>query len=108
VGTKTPMALAGSNNTHAPNATFNDVAQNQYNFQTTNIQLALPAILGQAVSSAKFIASTIPHININQEQIKALSFSISTLLRALDAEYSAGRLLHSFTSAALDKLNKSV
>jgi hypothetical protein len=101
------MAFADANHVNVSDATFNDVGQNQYSFHTTNVHFAPPR-LALAFSSAEFISSLVPYVEMSQQQMKALSISVKTLLETLHAEYSAGRLVESLTSAALDKLHWSV
>lgn len=101
-------AFTGAHHANASDATFNDVGQNQYNLHTTNIQISSSARLAQAFSSAQLISSMVSHVEMEREQMKVLANSVNTLLRTLDAEYSAGRLIETTTSAALDGLNESV
>jgi len=93
--------LAGASDTDASKSTFNDVRQNQYN--VGHVQLVSPCLAG-ASSVANFISSLVP-VQASREQIRALSNSIDTLLKALDTEYFVGRLLEAHTSVALKNLS---
>lgn len=100
------MALAGAQNADVSKSTFNDVRQNQYNVGT--IQLASSPCLANAISEATFTASIVKQVQASREQIAGLASYIELLLTTLDAEYLAGRLLESKTSAALETLNQYV
>jgi len=102
-------AFTGAHYADALNATFNDVGQNQYNLlHTTNIQIISSPRLLQAFSSAQLISSMAAHVEMDREQLKTLANSVNTLVQALDAEHSEGRVIESITSAALEELNGSV
>jgi len=92
------MAFAGAHNVDAPHGIFNDVGQNQYNY---NFQLSP---LQPAFSVARSISSTVQHAESSREQLQGLAVSIHTLLRTLNAEYCTGRLSETDTSA-LENLN---
>jgi len=94
------MAFLSAQHVDAPRSTFSNVGQNQYNVGT--IQLA------PAFSAATFIASMVQQVQSCRQQIAALVSSIDTLLKTLDAEYLAGRLLVPQTSGTLQNLNKYV
>lgn len=99
------MAFAGAQNADASKSTFNDVRRNQINVGT--IQLASPSLV-TASSIINFAASMAQNVQASRQQIAALVSSIETLLKTLDAEYLAGRLLASQTSVALENLNQYV
>lgn len=103
--TRMSMAFTGAHHANLLDPTFNDIGQNQYNVQITNI--SSPHI-SRAFSAAQVISSMVAHVEIDREQLKALSSCINTLLRTISREYSAGRLLESTVSAALEELNKFV
>jgi hypothetical protein len=100
------MAFSGAHNIHVSDSIFNEVGGNQYNFQTTNIQVTSSSHLAQAFSAARLISSMVTHVEIDREQLKDLSQSIDTLLRELNAKCAANRLLDSTTSEVLEKLNE--
>jgi hypothetical protein len=89
------MAFAGAHNADASHGTFNDVGQSQFNNCV---------FLASAFSAAKDISCLVPQVEGSREQLQVLATSIETLLRTLDAEYSAGRLLETNTSLALHNL----
>jgi hypothetical protein len=97
------MAFAGASKAHIFDSTFNDIGKNQYNF---NIGCA--PCLSPSFSLATFITSMVEQVQSSPEQIKALLSAIDTLLKTLDAEYKAGRLLEAHTSVALDSLQTYV
>lgn len=97
------MAFNGAHYANAANGTFNDVRRDQYNVQ---IQISSLPHLAQSCSSAQLISSMVARVDIDREQMQVLSNSVNTLLRALDVEYSAGRLVESATSVALEGLNE--
>ena len=100
------MAFTGAHNIHVSDSIFNEVGGNQYNFQTTNIQVTSSPHLAQAFSAARLISSMVTHVEIDREQLKDLSQFVDTLLWGLNAEYAANRLLEFTTSEALEKLNE--
>ena len=100
------MAFTGAQNADASNSTFNDVRQNQYNVGT--IHLASSPCLTSAISEATFTASIVKQAQASREQMAELAFYVDVVLRTLDGEYLAGRLVESRTSAALENLNRSV
>jgi hypothetical protein len=100
------MAFAGALNADASKSTFNDVRQNQYNVGT--IQLSSSPSLTSAFTIANVTASMVQHVQESRQQIAALVSYVDTLLKIIDAEFAAGRLLASQTSAALEHLNQYV
>jgi hypothetical protein len=92
-------SITAAHNVEAHHGTFNDVGQNQYNY---NIQVAP---LQSALSTATIITSIVQQAESSREQLLVLGASVNTLLSALHAEYCAGRLLESNTSVSLKNLN---
>lgn len=99
------MAFASAHNVDASKCMFNDVRQNQYNVGT--IQLA-SSCLSPAFTMATFVASMVQQVQASRKQTASLVYSVGILLKTLDAEYLAGRLLVSQTSVALENLNQYV
>ena len=97
------MSFTGAD---ASKSIFNDVGQNQYNIG--KIQLASSPCLAPAFSVARFISSMAEQVRASREQVVALAASINTLLKTLDAEYHAKRLLEDQTSLALKNLTECV
>ena len=95
-------SITAAHNVEAHHGTFNDVGQNQYNY---NIQIAP---LRSALSTAAIISSIVQQAESSREQLQVLGASINTLLSTLRAEYFAGRLLENNNSDALKNLNSYV
>jgi hypothetical protein len=100
------MAFTAATGVDASKSIFNDVGQNQYNIG--QIQLAASPCLAPAFSVATFISSMAQQVRASREQVVALAASINTLLKTLDAEYHAERLLEDQTSSALKNLTEYV
>jgi hypothetical protein len=101
------MAFTGAQNANASHGTFNDVGNNQFNFNVSLANSASPC-LEPAFSTTSFISSMVQQATGSREQLQALAASVGTLLKTLDAEYCAGRLSDTGTSMALDNLNTYV
>jgi hypothetical protein len=92
------MAFPRAHNVDISEGVVNDVGNDQYNciFQL--------APLESAFSTAGDISSLVQRVEGSREQLQALAASINTLLRTIDSEYCAGRLLEANTSLALEHL----
>ena len=99
------MAFTGAQNANASHGTFNDVGNNQFNFNISLAHSASSPCLEPAFSTTSFISSMVQQTTGSREQLQALATSIGILLRTLDAEYCAGRLSD---TTALDNLNTYV
>ena len=88
----------------ARNSTFNNLYGDQHNH--TTIQLTLESRLAPAVSTYKLIVSAIRNAQTSGQQLSVLADCAFQLLQTLNAEYRAGRLVESSTSASLADLDR--
>ena len=102
------MAFTGAQNANASHGTFNDVGNNQFNFNVLLAPHSSSPCLEPAFSTIGFISSMVQQATGSREQLQALAASVGILLKTLDAEYCAGRLSDTGTSVALDNLNTYV
>ena len=72
------------------------------------LSLALVPYLGPAFSTFKFICSQIAQVQASNQQLEVLAQSLAQLLKTLNAEYSAGRLIKARTSTPLADLCRCV
>ena len=72
------------------------------------LSLAPVPYLGHAFSVLRFIWSSIQQVRASKQQLEALALSIAQLLRTLDREYRAGRLLQAGTSNPIAELARFV
>ena len=94
--------LAGAQNLNIPKGVFTDVARDQFIFNLNQSH----SPLGPLFSVSNVISSMAAHAKASQEQIKALAASIEALLKMLETEYHAGRLLETQSSVALESLQR--
>ena len=72
------------------------------------LSLAPLPYLSSAFSTLRYIWLSIEQIQTSKQQLEALAQSIAQLLQALDAEYTAERLLQDKTAVPLAELCKFV
>jgi len=72
------------------------------------LNLAPVPYLGPAFSTFKFIWSQIAQVQASNQQLEVLAQSLAQLLKTLNAEYRAGRLLKARTSTPLADLRRCV
>jgi hypothetical protein len=72
------------------------------------LSLAPVPYLSPAFSVFKFIWSQIAQVQASKQQLEVLARSLAQLLKALNSEYCAGRLLQARTSSPLDDLCRCV
>ena len=72
------------------------------------LSLAPVPYLGHAFSVFKFIWSQIAQVQASKRQLEVLARSLAQLLKALNGEYRAGRLLQARTSTPLGDLCRCV
>jgi hypothetical protein len=87
-------------------STFTEVRGDQHNH--TTIHLPPRSCLAPAVSSYELIVSAIQKAQTSGQQMSVLAECAFKLLQTLKAEYQAGRLVESETSAPLEDLNRYV
>jgi hypothetical protein len=72
------------------------------------LSLAPVPYLAPAFSIFKFIWSTVDQVQASKQQLEVLAQSLAQLLKVLNGEYRAGRLLQARTSTPLADLSKCV